>query len=77
MAVDGNHIDAMFVDMRDNRSSGNGQKLVCVCGGGYVHMYILYLCGWVGLDTFEKYFIVRSCQINVTIGFVSHVLVFE
>ena len=47
MAVDGNHIDAMFVDQRDNRSNGNGQKLVCVWGGG-VCAYVYPLPVWVG-----------------------------
>ena len=48
MAVDGNHIDAMFVDQRDNRSSGNGQKLVCVCGGGGMGGWLFSSCGGEG-----------------------------
>ena len=45
-AVDGNHIDAMFVDQRGNQSSRNGQKLVCCVWyiHTYIHMYVrMYL----------------------------------
>ena len=76
-AVDGNHIDAMFVDQRGNQSSRNGQKLVCcvwyihtyICT--YVCIYMLYLCEWVGGWTREReiafVLLVLLCQWHVSL----------